>query len=313
MAVSPSMADGVAAGPEVDELVWLPFEVDLRRTLSALRHGPRDPTIRFEPGAIWRATRTSSGPATLRLAVAGDAIRVTAWGPGAGAVAAGVPRLLGVADDPAAMPLPPGPLGERLRRIGGLRFGRTDAVLESLVPAIIEQKVTGTEAQRSYRRLVARYGEAAPGPSGLRLPPAPEVLARLPYFELHPLGLEARRATTLIRAAQRAAWLEEAAGMSAGAALRRLRGIPGIGAWTAAEVARSAFGDPDAVSIGDFHTPSLVAWALAGEPRGDDARMLELLEPYRGHRGRLVRLLELSGIRAPRYGPRMAIRSIERR
>ena len=88
------------------------------------------------------------------------------------------------------------------------------------------------------------------------------------------------------------------------------RCIPGIGRWTIAEVTRVAYGDPDAVSIGDFHMPNLVAWALAREPRADDARMLELLEPYRGQRGRVQRLLEVSGIRAPRYGPRLTPRRI---
>ncbi len=87
--------------------------------------------------------------------------------------------------------------------------------------------------------------------------------------------------------------------------------MPGIGPWTAAEVGVRALGDADAVSVGDFHLPNLVAYALAGEPRGNDARMLELLEPYRGQRARVMRLLELSGIRPPRYGPRLAPRRIE--
>jgi 3-methyladenine DNA glycosylase/8-oxoguanine DNA glycosylase len=90
-----------------------------------------------------------------------------------------------------------------------------------------------------------------------------------------------------------------------------LQAFPGIGPWTAAEVGLRAFGDPDAVSIGDFHLPNMVAFALAGEPRGTDERMLELLEPYRGHRGRVIRLLELGGTAAPRYGPRVSPRRID--
>ena len=88
--------------------------------------------------------------------------------------------------------------------------------------------------------------------------------------------------------------------------------IPGIGGWTAAEVLARSFGDPDIVSVGDYHLPHLVCWALAGEPRGTDERMLKLLEPFRGQRGRLVRLLEAAGVRAPSYGPRLAPRRIER-
>ena len=205
---------------------------------------------------------------------------------------------------------PPGPLSELVRRLPGLRFGRTDRVLESLVPAICEQKVTGEQATRAYRCIVLWFGEPAPGPAGLRLQPTAERLATLAYHQLHPAGLEQRRAVTIRRAAERAPWLEAAGTMAPDEALARLQGIPGIGPWTAAEAARSAFGDADAVSVGDFHLPNLVSWALAGEPRGDDARMLELLEPFRGQRARVVRLLELSGIRPPRYGPRMPVRSI---
>ena len=160
--------------------------------------------------------------------------------------------------------LPHGPLRDLERSLPGLRFGRSDAVLASLVPAIIEQKVTGPEAQRAYRRLVLRYGEPAPGPGGLHLPPAAPVLAGLPYYELHPLGLEQRRAVTLIRAAREAERLEAAVGLPPEEALALLQSVPGVGAWTAAETARSAFGDPDAVSVGDFHLPHLVCWAWPG-------------------------------------------------
>jgi 3-methyladenine DNA glycosylase/8-oxoguanine DNA glycosylase len=180
--------------------------------------------------------------------------------------------------------------------------------MEALVPAIIEQKVTGTEARRAYRALVRVHGEPAPGPAGLRLPPSPDTIAALPYHAFHPLGLERRRADTLRRVASRARALEAAVALPLADAYRRLMALPGIGPWTAAEVGRSALGDPDAVSVGDFHLPNLVSWALAGEPRGDDSRMLELLEPYRGQRGRVVRLLEASGLRAPRYGPLMSPR-----
>jgi 3-methyladenine DNA glycosylase/8-oxoguanine DNA glycosylase len=298
--------------PVLDRSLRLDFDVDLALTLRSLQHGPGDPTIRFERDVVWRATRTPEGAATIRISRGQDGWRVMAWGPGAKAGADAVPRLLGSDDDPGKLAVPAGKLREMVGRQRGLRFGRTDAVMESMLPAIIGQKVTAKEAQRSYRGLVERIGEAAPGPAGLRLPPDPARLAALPYYQLHPTGIEQRRAVTLIRAAQRATWLEEATRLRPAAALSRLRAIPGVGAWTAAETARSALGDPDVVSLGDYHTPNLVAWALAGEARADDTRMLELLEPYRGQRGRLVRILELSGISAPKYGPRSTIRSISR-
>ena len=110
--------------------------------------------------------------------------------------------------------------------------------------------------------------------------------------------------------AGRAAWFEAIVELPIEEAYRRLTLLPGLGPWTAAEVAVRALGDRDALSVGDYHVPNLVSWALAGEPRGTDARMLELLEPYRPHRARVVRLLEAAGIRSPRYGPRMAPRRI---
>ena len=190
------------------------------------------------------------------------------------------------------------------------------------MPAILEQKITGEEARSTYRALIRGYGEDAPGPPGLRLQPAPEVLAALPYHAFHPLGLERRRAELIRAVAREAPRLERLAVQVAEAspglereamlasAYATLRAFPGIGPWTAAEVGFRAFGDPDAVSVGDFHIPNMVCWALAGEPRGTDERMLELLEPYRGQRARVTRYLELAGMAAPRYGPRLAARRI---
>jgi 3-methyladenine DNA glycosylase/8-oxoguanine DNA glycosylase len=194
------------------------------------------------------------------------------------------------------------------RRHAGLRLPRTRRIFHALVPTILEQKVTGTEAVRAYAALLRSHGEPAPGPGGLLLPPSPEALAGLPYHAFHPLGVERRRAEVIRRAAARAEWLEAAE--TAEEAGRRLASLSGIGPWSVAEVLRSAFGDPDAVSVGDYHIPSSVAWALAGERRGTDERMLELLEPYRGQRGRVQRLLEVGRVTAPRFGPRMAPRSI---
>ncbi|MET0773639.1 MAG: DNA-3-methyladenine glycosylase 2 family protein [Candidatus Limnocylindrales bacterium] len=303
------------------ETTWHPgFPLDVWRTLAPLRHGPEDPTIRLVDGGVWRATRTPHGPATLWIEPRAGTIRASAWGAGAEHAIATLPRLLGSDDDREAF-RPEHPLLRQLAiRFRGVRFGATDRVLESLVPAVCEQKVTGTEAHRAWRGIVRRFGTPAPGPwddtggapsvARLWLAPDPATLARVPYYELHPVGLERRRADVIRRVASRAGWLEDAGSMPPGEALERLTTMPGVGPWTAAETVRSAFGDPDAVSVGDFHLPNLVSWALAGEARGDDDRMLELLEPYQGQRGRAVRLLELSGIRAPRFGPRFRPRSI---
>jgi 3-methyladenine DNA glycosylase/8-oxoguanine DNA glycosylase len=283
--------------------------LDLAGTLGPLAHGRGDRTIRLTRGEAWLAFRTPDGAATLRLRlIAPTRLEATAWGPGAANALDGAALLVGEADRPEAFTAAH-PILRRLERSHpGLRLPQTRRVFHALVPSVLEQKVTGTEAFRSYAAILRRHGEAAPGPGDLLLPPAPATLAGLPYHAFHPLGVERRRADVVRRAASRAAWLEAAT--TAAEASARLRSLPGIGAWTAAEVVRSAFGDPDAVSVGDYHVPNTVAWALAGEPRADDARMLELLEPYRGQRGRVQRLLEVGGITAPRHGPRMAPRSI---
>ncbi len=189
---------------------------------------------------------------------------------------------------------------------------RTEAVFEALVPAVLAQLVTSIEARRSYRALVTALGEPAPGPWRLTLPPSPAVLARTPYWVFHRFGVERRRADIVIRAARSAGRLEEAAAMDLAAAYRRLHAFPGVGPWTAAKVAMVALGDADAVPVGDYNLPHAVGYALEGTARSTDERMLELLEPYRGHRARVVRMITEFGIRAPRFGPRQPLRDIAR-
>jgi 3-methyladenine DNA glycosylase/8-oxoguanine DNA glycosylase len=285
--------------------------LDLRRTLAIHQRGSGDPTMRTIAGRIVRATRTADGPATVALLQSGDRVEAEAWGPGAERLLEAVPGLIGAEDDRAAFDARHHPLVAELdRRHRGIRIGRTGAVLEALVPAILEQKVTGTEAWRGLRGLVRGWGEPAPGPFGLRLLPEPAAIAAIPYHAFHPIGVERRRADLVRRVADRAIRFEEVLGMSREAAYARLTALPGIGPWTAAEVMLRAAGDPDAVSVGDFHLPNLVAFTLAGELRGTDERMLELLEPWRGQRARVIRLLETSGLRPPAFGPRYAPRSI---
>lgn len=287
---------------------------DLRLTLAPLWRGHGDPTMRMSPDGIWRATRTPDGPGTIHLQHRGETLHVTAWGPGSQWLVEHASDIAGLGDDPAALKTSHPLIRDLARRHLGLRFPRTHAVMEALIPAIIEQKVTGNEAHRAWRRLAQVHGEPAPGPAGLiglRVPPDPARLAALPYFAYHPFGLERRRAETIKRAALDARRLEATTNLPPAEAQTRLRAIPGIGPWTAAEVAMRAWGDPDAVSVGDYHLPNLVAWALAREERGTDERMLELLEPFAGQRGRVIRLLEVSGQAAPRRGPRYAGRRIE--
>lgn len=281
--------------------------LELLTTLGPLVHGRGDHTIRLRRREAWLAFRTSSGPATLRLTLTSQLLEAAAWGPGSDEALSSVEALVGEHDRPDVFMPRHAILHSLARNHPGLRLPSTGRLLHALLPTVLEQKVTGTEAFRAYAALLRHLGEPAPGPGNLRLPPAPAMLADMPYHAFHPLGIERRRAEIIRRAASRAAWIESAA--TAEEAARRMRSVPGIGPWTVAEVMRTAAGDPDAISVGDYHVPNMVAWALAGEPRADDARMLELLEPYRGQRGRVQRLLEVGGIIAPRRGPRMAPRS----
>jgi 3-methyladenine DNA glycosylase/8-oxoguanine DNA glycosylase len=286
--------------------------LDLARTLRPVRRGGIDPCMRLWADECWRATRTPDGAATLHLRRIGGEIHAEAWGPGAGWALEAAPELLGLHDDDTGfepgIPL----LHDLARRFPGLRIGRTKAVAEALAPTIIEQKVTGSDARNAWTWLVRRLGEPAPGPLPLLLPPSPATLAATPSWVFHRANIERRRADTIVRTMARSRRLEETSAMPMADAYQRLQAFPGIGPWSAAEVAAVALGDPDAVSVGDYHLKNQVSWALAGEARGTDERMVELLEPWRGHRARVLRLLGAGGIHAPRRGARMPNRSIVR-
>lgn len=285
--------------------------IDLRRTISFLAIGPSDPSIVTAPGEAWIATRTPEGPATLHMSGSGE-IGAEAWGPGADWALENAPGTSGALDDPSEF-RPKHPLVRRLaREHAGIRITQSARVVEMLLRVVVAQKVTGREAKRSYSLMTRSLGEPAPGPRPLLLPPDPASMASLGYTAFHPWGIERARAEVLSRVAARAKRMEEAVGMSPPDARARLTAVRGVGEWTAAKVALAALGDADAVPVGDYHLPNGVAWILAREPRGDDPRMLELLEEFRPHRGRVVRLLQAAGITAPRYGARSPIRSIER-
>jgi 3-methyladenine DNA glycosylase/8-oxoguanine DNA glycosylase len=289
-----------------------PDPINLVASLVPLRHGPYDPTARLGRGQVWWATRTPDGPATLHVTArpTDAAIDGEAWGPGADAILERLPAIVGADDAVASFVALDPVVAELHRRLPGLRIPRAGSVVSLLLPAILEQRVTTREAHRQWAAVVRAYGEPAPGPDPLRLPPAPEVLRAVPYFALHRFGIERRRADVLLRVARHAHRLEEAAAMTIADAYRRIRAIPGVGAWTAAVVGQVALGDADAVRLGDFHLPHQVAWALAGERRATDERLIELLEPYRGHRARVCRLIVSAGRGPSPRTPRRRLVSI---
>jgi 3-methyladenine DNA glycosylase/8-oxoguanine DNA glycosylase len=281
--------------------------VDLRATLGPLRRGAGDPAHRVgADGRFWWACATPAGPATLALASARQQVTAHAWGTGAGWALDRVPALLGERDDWAALDVSAIPVLDRVRRTRpGMRLVATGLVLDSLVPAILEQKVTGQEAWRSWRELVRRFGEPAPGPAqDMLVPPGPRALLDITTWDWHRIGVDLRRQRTIRAAASVARRLEECAQLTPDAAFTRLQQVPGIGVWTAAETVQRAFGHPDAVSVGDYHLPNVVVHLFTGRARGTDDEMLALLAPWAGQRQRVMRLIEAAGIGAPRFGPR---------
>jgi 3-methyladenine DNA glycosylase/8-oxoguanine DNA glycosylase len=287
--------------------------VDLRSTLSPLARGPHDPCVQRGPRELWRATHTPDGPGTQRLRAVAGGVEVDAYGPGADWLLERAPALVGAHDTPHEF-APADPLVAELhRRDRGLRLTTAGNPVELLVPTVLEQKVTSTEAHRAYARLVRTYGEPAPGPNAaLRLPPTVAVLASLASFAWHELGVERKRSETVREVCRRADAIERVAACGSEAFQQGVTSLRGVGPWTAASVAGIAFGDPDAVVVGDYHLPAIVAWNLAGERRADDARMLELLEPFRPHRARVVALVARAGGHPPRRAPRAPLRDIRR-
>ena len=280
--------------------------VDLRSTLMPLVRGVGDPAHRFVDGRFWWACATPGGDGTLALSARGSLVSAAAWGDGADWLLERVPTLLGCDDDWSAVDVTAhAPLVQVLRSRPGMRLCSTGLVMEALVPAVLEQKVTGMEAKRAWRVLLQLHGTPAPGPTPvpMRVPPSPRALRDVPSWDWHRMGVDIKRHTTIRAAATVAARLEESTRENV---LTRLRVVPGIGEWTAAETAQRAFGHPDAVSVGDYHIKNWVTYALTGRARGTDEDMVRLLAPWAGHRQQVVRLIELTGLRAPKFGPRFA-------
>jgi 3-methyladenine DNA glycosylase/8-oxoguanine DNA glycosylase len=279
--------------------------------LSSFRFGSGDPTTRLGPGTFWRATFTPDGPGTLFLDWRGGPTRAQAWGPGADWLLARVPALTGELD-PGHRFVDAHPVVMRAQRNHpDVRFGASGTLYHELLPNILGQRITAREALQQWRLLVMRLGEPAPGPNPtLRLPPAPESLVDRPSWWFHPLGIEVTRAETLRQVARHASRLHDWATLPSPG--EQLRLLPGVGQWTVGCVLATAMGDPDAVAVGDYHLKNVVVHAFTGRPRGTDEEMMDLLEPYVGQRGRVVKLLLLDGHRAPKFGPRQRVLPLKR-
>ncbi|MFF3025775.1 DNA-3-methyladenine glycosylase family protein [Microbacterium sp. NPDC057944] len=303
-------SDAAASGAPLETVYRPARAVDLRSTVGVLRRGPGDPTMVHDGPVIWRALRTATGTATLALRSSSGEIRATAWGPGAAAALDTVPALCGAHDDDSGFDASHHPLvAEAARRHPSLRLARTDQVFDALACAILEQKVTGLQAFRAWRVLVTRFGEPAPGPTPrpMHAAPSAEGWRRIPSWTWHSAGVQPPQSKTIVRVAERGDSIRRALIAAATGADRDrvLTSLPGIGLWTSAETRIRALGDPDAVSVGDYHLAHEIGYALTGS-RTDDDGMLELLAPWAGHRQRVIRLISASGVREPRRGPRLS-------
>jgi len=290
---------------------WRPdFALDLYALLAPLRRGGGDPTFRItDTGLTWLVANTDAGVGTLALRAGESEVRAAAWGDGGPVLLDGLPRLLGAEDDDSGFEAHHPIVADLRRRLPALRLGATGRVWDLLVASVLEQKVTGYEAHRSWRELCRRFGTRAPGPApdGMYAPPTPSATLAIKDWEWHRAGVDLARRKAIVSAAQVAHRLEKAVALKGRAGRDLLRKVPGIGFWTAAEVAQRAWGDADAVSVGDFHIPGLVGHALLGRTV-DDKGMLEVLAPYAPHRHRVVRYIEAGGPGKPRFAPRYAAR-----
>ena len=287
-------------------------------TVRMLQRGSHDPTTIIDGTNLWRATYTPHGAATIHIHdFTSPDTKIQCFGPGASWLRDRSQDLLGARDDIPTIDTPHSVVERASLRHRHFRFPRTDTPYHEIIPAILGQRVTAIEAFRQWRDLCLQFGAIAPGPHPhLRLPPDPEKLSQQPYFALHSFGIERRRAQTIVRASSQAHHFFDTSKWQLShpsTATALLTTYDGVGIWTAATAGSVAFGDPDALLVGDFHVKNNVVFALTGRPRGTDAEMIELLAPYSGHRGRVTKWLELDGWSAPKFGPRQRLQSIVHR
>ena len=311
----PTTAAAALSGtPDIRQQFEFDYSLDPGRSLGRVGGKGAVGPVLYDGPDIWRTRDTPAGEATLRITRSGHMADVAGWGPGAEIAAAGVPALLGAHDDPTALVPQDAVVAGWVRRWPARRLTATGTIWEHVVPTVCGQKVPGLNAKNSWQGILRRWGRQPPGPvpSALRLPPTAELLASLAYHEFHRFNIERRRAEAIIAFARRADTLERLAQCPPQQARERLQNVRGIGPWTASIMVLLCHGDPDSVIVGDYQIPSYVTWHLAGERRGDDDRMLGLLEPYQGQRARVQALAKSAGP-PPRHGPRMPLQDLQNR
>ena len=287
-------------------------DIDVANTLQMIGIYGADPTFRRGPGMFAKAVLTPDGPGTMRLTWTGSGeLAAEAWGSGAAWLLDRAPQWVGLTDDLTGFdPSLNTRIADLWRRHRGQRLAAIGVIWQELALVLVGQRVTTEEAARSWNRMCRTWGEPAPGPCELLLPPRPDVVAGLSYTDLHRVNVERRRAEAILLAAKRANRLEEAATMPVADAIERLSALPGLGVWTATATVIASHGDPDTILLRDYGMATKVNYAFTGDATrldpdaGGDEIMCAHLEPWRGHRQRIVRLLFVAGIDPPRRGAR---------
>jgi 3-methyladenine DNA glycosylase/8-oxoguanine DNA glycosylase len=291
--------------PDITARLEAPRDYDLRRSMIGHRMGSFDPSLRVGDGRVQLATRTPDGPVGLELEQQSSVVEARGWGNGAGWLSQRLEGLLGFEDEPQLFQPPDGVVKTLLQKFSGMHLQRLPRVIDRVVQIILLQRVPWRDGCAAWKRLVSQFGEPAPGPIDLMVPPSPRELASTPYYEMVGCGVPPRQARTIQQAAFHSRRIEASAKQGVESLSDTLAAIPGIGPWTIGYARGSVLGDPDALLPGDYNLPHSVAWVLAREARASEERMLEVLEPYRGHRFRVIRLVWMKGAHAPRRGPRL--------
>ena len=292
----------LATAPDLRTTVALDGPYSVRHSLPG-SGASIDHTYRSRPDSVSFAVRTPEGPVSVRAQTTGGDLVLDLWGDGASWMAARGPALAGRHDDPRDVHFDHEKLDELNRRHPGLRHGAHGCVVDDLLARVLGQRVLALEAGRSWVAICRELGDPAPGPLGLQLPPDHQRVAQTPTWWFHQHGVEQARARILVTVARNAERLTEVVDLPLSEAYGRMRSVPGLGPWTVNGVARSALGDPDAIIVGDYWISHAICSWFTGRARGSDEEMLSLVERWAGQRGRVERLIHLSGHRVQRFGP----------
>lgn len=282
----------------------LPKPYHLGRTLRLLSMGHADRGLIIEDRQARMCFATPSGSVSLQATVIEpDTLTIELRGDGSEWMIPHLPALLGLLDDPFSFQ-PTGPAKRLVDQLPGAHLPRLPVIFHRLIQIVLQQLVSWKDATESWRDMVQTFGTPAPGPWKMKIGPTAEQLKKLAYYDLVDCGVLPRQARTVLRLAREEPRIERLARTDQEGLVRFLHSVPGVGEWTVQYLLGTALGDADALLTGDYGLPHAVSWLLQRKPRSDDAEMVELLEPFRGHRFRLVHLIQQGAVKPPRYGPR---------